>query len=103
HRPLASGNGWLATQAASGTEDVRILVCCAPNRSLRRRELDPDKAVVFVRDQFSELFPDEPVFSMPPYGVRFESSGGPEHDYAWVHASGRIDLSLSVPTTPAEP
>src|SRR5438552_1084543 len=67
HAPLASGGGWLATQTSSATDQVRVLACCAPNRSLRRHEVSPDAAVAFVRKQFRGLFPDEPVFSMPPY------------------------------------
>lgn len=102
HAPLAVGSGW-STQAASATERVRVLVCCAPNRSLRSRDVDPDEAVEFVREQLPGLFLDEPVFSMPPHGVRFEASGGVENGYAWVDASGRIDLCVNVPTEPPDP
>jgi hypothetical protein len=104
HIPLSSGSGWLASGAVSATEQIRLLVCCAPNRSLRQREINPDRAVLFVRKQFPGLFPDEPVFSMPGTGVRFETAGGgPQNEYAWVHASGRIDLCVNVRTTPIDP
>ena len=103
HVPIGSGSGWSATQAASGTDQVRVLVCCAPNRSLRRREIDPDRAVSLIRKQFAGLFPTEPVFSMPEHGVRFEVPGGPSDGYAWAHTAGRVDLALHIPTTPADP
>jgi len=99
HRPIASGSGWLSTMAASSTDQARVLVCCAPNRSLRRREVNPDQAVALILSQFADIFPDRPVFSMPEYGVRFESGRGVNDGYAWAHASGRIDLCVTVPTT----
>jgi len=103
HVPIGAGSGWSGTQAASGTGQVRVLVCCAPNRSLRRREIDPDRAVSLIRTQFVGLFPAEPVFSMPEHGVRFEAPGEPSQGYAWVHTAGRIDLAVDIPTTPPEP
>lgn len=103
HRPLGDGGGWGAGRASSATDQIRVLVCCAPNRSLRQRDVNPDQAVDFVRHQFVGLFPPEPVFSMPPHGVRFHRAGGVEDGYAWVHASGRIELCLTVPTSPADP
>jgi len=103
HVPIGSGSGWSATQATSGTDQVRVLVCCAPNRSLRRKEIDPDRAMSLVRMQFAELFPEEPVFSMPEHGVRFERVGGASEGYAWAHTAGRVDLALSIPTTAADP
>lgn len=104
HAPLASGGGWAATRVGSSGDQVRVLVCCAPNRSVRKTAISPDKAVNFVRTQFPGLFPDEPVFSMPPLGVQFESADrGVQQSYAWVHASGRIDLCLPVPTATADP
>lgn len=99
HRPIADGGGWQATSVGTQTDQVRVLVCCAPNRALRRRTLDPDPAIAFVASQFGDLFPREPVFSMPKFGVRFERSAGGNADYLWVHSSGRVDLCLSVPTT----
>lgn len=103
HVPISSGSGWLSTQTASSTDQVQVLVCCAPNRSPRRGEVDPDRAVNIIRTQFAGLFPDEPVFSMPEHGVRFEPAGGGNNGYAWAHASGRIDLCVTIPTSPVDP
>jgi hypothetical protein len=97
HLPLQLGSGW-STNAISGTGKVRMLVCCAPNRSLRRKEVNPDQAVALFRAQFAGLFPVEPVFSMPEHGVRFAPDGGTDGGYGWVHASGRVDLSMNIPT-----
>lgn len=99
HRPIATGSGWQASMVGTQTDQVRVLVCCAPNRSLRRRSLDPDPAITFVHSQFGELFTGEPVFSMPKFGVRFERLADGNDDYLWVHTSGRVDLCLTVPTT----
>jgi hypothetical protein len=102
HVPIGNGSGW-STTTASSTDQVRVLVCCAPNRSLRRRELNPDRAVSLIRSQFAGVFPDQPVFSMPEHGVRFESASGVNDGYAWAHAGGRIDLCVTIPTTAADP
>lgn len=103
HLPITSGSGWLSTTAASSTAQVRVLVCCAPNRSLRRREVNPDCAIRLVRSQFTGMFPDRPVFSIPEHGVRFESEDGAADGYAWAHAGGRVDLCVTIPTTGPDP
>ena len=103
HVPIASGSGWHATRAASSSDQVLVLASCAPNRSLRRREIDPDRAVSLIRTQFAGLFPDEPVFSMPEHGVRFDMAGGQSEGYAWAHTAGRVDLAVHIPTAAAEP
>jgi hypothetical protein len=78
---------------------VRVLVCCAPNRSLRRREINPDDAVRLIRSVFGRWVGEEPVYSSPRGGVRFEASGGVDRAYAWAHSGGRIDLCRAIPTT----
>jgi hypothetical protein len=99
HRPIVAGSGWQATSVGTQDDQVRVLVCCAPNRSLRRRSLDPDPAISFVTSHFGDLFAGRPVFSMPKFGVRFERAAGGNEDYLFVHTSGRVDLCLTVPTS----
>ncbi len=100
HVALSTGGGW-ANQATAVPDQVRVTVCCAPNRSLGLKVIDPGAAVNFVRERFQGMFPDEPAFSMPPYGVRFEATGGAQEGSAFVHVSGRVDLSINVLTTPS--
>jgi hypothetical protein len=99
HVPIQAGSGWSASTVGTQTDQARLLICCAPSRSTRRRGLDPDTAIAFARSEFGELFAGEPVFSMPGAGVRFERAAGHNDDYLWVHASGRVDVCLTVPTT----
>ena len=96
HRPLRS-----STIRVDGADhQVNLLVCCAPNRSLRHKEIDPGKAIRLVHQQFPGLFQGEPEFSMPWHGVSFAAGGDSNGASIWVYASGCIALRLSLPTTP---
>lgn len=102
HLPLTIGSSSVST-VGSPTDQVRMLVCCAPNRSLRRKEINPDQAVQFVRAAFGRWVGDEPVYSSPRLGVSFESPSGADHGFVWVNASGRVDVCRALPTTSMEP
>ena len=67
NRTLNGGRAWgLPAQITAGKKcSIRVLVACAPSRSLRRRPIDPDFAIPFVRESFPGLFPDEPAVSLP--------------------------------------
>lgn len=100
HQQPAWGLGHVGT---TGLPSVRFIAACAPSRSLRRTELDPDAAIHFVRDRFPGIFPDQPAYSSPRDGVRFDLTDGTRSDgYAWVWASGRIDLCLSIQPAPTK-
>lgn len=99
HLPLTDGGGYLATRIGSSVDQVRVLVCCAPNRSRRMREVNPDQAVALVRAAFGRWVGVQPVYSSPRLGVRFVAPQGESYGYAWAHASGRVDLCRAIPTT----
>jgi hypothetical protein len=50
---------------------VRLLAACAPSRAIRESDIDPDRAIRFVRESFPGMFPDEPSLSLPHEGVKF--------------------------------
>lgn len=70
---------------------------------MRTNEVDPDLAIELIQSEFNGIFPAQPAFSIPEHGVRFESTKGTQDDYAWVHASGRLDLCVSIRTSSAKP
>jgi hypothetical protein len=104
HRTLTARPAWaLVASGVSGNRSaVRVLVACAPSRSLRPGSIDPDLAIEFIRSSFPGMFPDEPALSLPRDGVKFTVSpeGSPSDGFAWAWASGRVDLSALVSLEP---
>ena len=104
HRTLTARPAWsLVASGVSGNRSaVRVLVACAPSRSLRPASIDPDLAIEFIRSSFPGMFPDEPALSLPREGVKFTVSpeGSPSDGFAWAWASGRVDLARSSPLNP---
>jgi hypothetical protein len=101
HRTLHGGRAWgLSAQITAGQQcSIRVLVACAPSRSLARTNaVDPDLAIPFVRESFPGMFPDEPAVSLPGEGVRFSADpdGSSMSGYAWVWATGRVDLAVDI-------
>jgi hypothetical protein len=88
---------WPLSGAESADDRLRVKVSCAPERSRRRSEIDPDEAIRFVRAEFGHWVLPEPVFSSPATGVRFEAPGGRDEGYVWVWAGGRVDLAWHLP------
>lgn len=98
HRPLYSGAWPIHLPPDSNSPDVRITVFCAPSDTLRDPKLDLPSAVDFIRNQMGLV--GEPAYSGVNDGVRVESAyHGGMSDYAWVCASGRLDLSVSIPVS----
>ncbi len=104
HRTLTARPAWaLVASGVSGNRSaVRVLVACAPSRSLRPASIDPDLAIEFIRSSFPGMFPDEPALSLPREGVKFTVSpeGSPSDGFAWAWASGRVDLSALITLEP---
>jgi hypothetical protein len=104
HRTLTARPAWsLVASGVSGNRSaVRVLVACAPSRSLRPASIDPDLAIEFIRSSFPGMFPDEPALSLPREGVKFTVSpeGSPSDGFAWAWASGRVDLSAIITLEP---
>jgi hypothetical protein len=104
HRTLTARPAWaLVASGVSGNRSaVRVLVACAPSRSLRPASIDPDVAIEFIRSSFPGMFPDEPALSLPREGVKFTVSpeGSPSDGFAWAWASGRVDLSALITLEP---
>src|ERR1035438_5106634 len=100
HRTLYGGRAWGLPQSVSAGAQcsVRVLVACAPSRSIHESSIDPDRAVPFILASFPGMFPDEPSLSLPHEGVKFTVSndGGPSDGYAWAWANGRVDLAVDV-------
>jgi hypothetical protein len=101
HRTLYGGRAWALPQSVSAGRQcsVRVLVACAPSRSIRRSDIDPDCAIPFIRESFPGMFPEEPSLSLPQEGVKFTvaSHGTSGDGYAWAWVSGRVDLAVDVP------
>jgi hypothetical protein len=101
HRSLYGGRNWALPQSpsAGGQCAVRLLVSCAPSRAIRVSDIDPDRAIPFIRASFPGMFPDEPSMSLPQEGVKFTvaAHGSPGDGYAWAWANGRIDLAVDIP------
>ena len=104
HRTLTARPAWaLVASGVSGNRSaVRVLVACAPSRSLRPASIDPDLAIQFILSSFPGMFPDEPALSLPREGVKFTISpdGSPSDGFAWAWASGRVDLSAIISLEP---
>jgi hypothetical protein len=100
HAALHARPAWaLPASGISGNRSaIRVLAACAPSRSLRPRNIDPDLAIPFIRSSFPGLFPDEPAISLPREGVKFTVSpdGSTSAGFAWAWASGRVDLSAVI-------
>ena len=105
HAPMNQGAGYSNNRVGSVNNELRMLVCCAPNRSLRRKNINPDAAIRFAHTNFPKSFPPEPAYSSPGTGVRFDlpEQNDSAEGYAWVHSSGRLDLCLPVPTNSTDP
>jgi hypothetical protein len=102
HRPLYAADWQLGTNFMD-THRLRVLAVCAPSRSLRSTEIDPDAAIAFVRSQFGAEFPSEPHRSFPQSGVQFEgATGAAEVPYVWVWTGGRVDYCTFVDLASAE-
>jgi len=96
HRALHGGD-WALVSTFTGTRRFRVFVACAPSRSPRQSELDPDAAIDFVRSEFSEYAALEPRRSLPQSGIKFEAgSSDLEQPYLWVWRCGRVDYSTMV-------
>lgn len=104
HRALTARPAWaLVASGMSGSPSaVRVLVACAPSRSLRPASIDPDLAIQFIHASFPGMFPDEPAQSLPREGVKFTVSpdGRTPDGFAWAWASGRVDLSAVISMEP---
>ena len=104
HRTLTARPAWaLVASGVSGNRSaVRVLVACAPSRSLGPASIEPDLAIEFIRSSFPGMFPDEPALSLPREGVKFTVSpeGSPSDGFAWAWASGRVDLSAIITLEP---
>lgn len=99
HLTLHAGPWQYHLPPDGGPSDVRVLVICAPSRSLRRPAVDVDRAIAFVHAHFAGHFPADPTFSNIQDGVRFTNptQSGMDNGHALVAANGRLDLSLPVP------
>src|SRR5579872_180856 len=93
HKPLYSG--MTAMTPDSARPELRVLVMAAPYRTLPSRTLDPDLAIELVRSYFADVVSKDPDFSMPDFGVRFQS--GANANFVYVNGSGRIDLNVYLP------
>jgi hypothetical protein len=98
HRSLHGGGNWMLPQSVSSGQpcSVRLLIACAPSRSIRKSDLDPDRAIPFIRQSFPDMFLEEPSLSLPQQGVKFTvaSGGSPSDGFAWAWANGRVDLAV---------
>jgi hypothetical protein len=101
HGALNHGRAWgLYAGVTAGQQcAIRVLVACAPSRSLARSyAIDPDRAIPFVRESFPGMFPDEPAVSLPQEVVRFSADpdGSSTSGYAQVWPTGRVDLAVDI-------
>jgi hypothetical protein len=94
--------GLMAVQSG-GPSRIRLVIACAPSRSLRRARFSPDAAIRLIHRQFPGQFPEQPGSSDVRIGVKFTVSptGSTEDDYAWAWVTGRIDLSTYIHLEPA--
>ena len=77
---------------------VRLLIACAPSRAIHRADIDPDRAIPFIRESFPGMFPDEPSLSLPNEGVKFTVArqGTTTDGFAWAWVGGRVDLAVDI-------
>jgi hypothetical protein len=101
HQPINYGCWGVHMPPDGGRDGVRVLVICAPSRTISEARFDPAAAVRFVKSHFAQEFPGPPAHSSSE-GVRFDRTADPGSDYVWINASGRVDLSLTVPTKEIE-
>jgi hypothetical protein len=97
HQPMNFGGWRVHMPPDGGANGVRVLIICAPSRTISGARFDPAAAVDFLKRHFAQEFQDPPAHSSSE-GVRFDRTADPGSDYVWVNASGRVDLSLTVPT-----
>lgn len=99
HQPIRFGSVGVFMPPGSTTDGVRVVIICAPSRTIRKARFDPGQAVRFVQAHFAEQFPHPPT-SSGSEAVRFERTPGVfGTDYLWVNAKGRLDLGMTVATT----
>ncbi|MCO7221515.1 hypothetical protein [Klenkia sp. PcliD-1-E] len=103
HVPLGAGE-WQLYTSFDNTPKVRVLVACAPTRSLRKQEVNPDLAIRFARGHFANRLVPVPTFSRPQNGVKFQEVRHVTDmaAYLWIWAAGRVDYSTFVETIPTE-
>jgi hypothetical protein len=90
-------SSWALTSTTSTDHRIRVQCVFAPDRSSGRTTIDPTKAIALVHAQFPGEFPEQPAFSMPGHGVRFDRDGkGLTDGYTWVWVSGRMDYDCYV-------
>lgn len=100
HRPLTAGD-WALTSSFTASVRFRVFAACAPNHSLKQTEIDPDKAIQFVRSAFPEYADAAPRRSLPQAGVKFEApSENSDQPYVWVWKCGRVDYSTFIDASP---
>src|SRR5579863_245331 len=105
HKALHQRPAWGLMAVQSGRPSrIRLVIACAPSRSLRRPSFSPDAAIRLIRSQFPGQFPDQPTMSDVRMGVKFTASptGSTENGYAWVWVTGRIDLSIYIDLKPVD-
>jgi hypothetical protein len=98
HLTLRGGPWQYHLPPDAGPSDVRVLVVCAPSRSLRRPSIDVDRAIAFVHTHFPGSFGADPTYSNVRDGVRFTNSTatGIDNGRALVASTGRLDFVLPV-------
>jgi hypothetical protein len=105
HRALYQRPAWgLMAVQSGGLNSVRLVIACAPSRSLHRTRFSPDAAIRLIRSQFPGQFLDQPAVSDLRTGVKFtvSSIGSTQDGYAWVWVTGRLDLSTYVRLHPTK-
>lgn len=64
HKALHRTPAWgLMAVQSGGPSRIRLVIACAPSRSLRRPRFSPDAAIRFVHTHFPGEFPDQPTVS----------------------------------------
>jgi hypothetical protein len=95
HRSLHAGPWPVHLPPDADSSGARILILCAPSRSLINSNFDLLGAVEFARTRLG--FGGEPAYSSLKDGVRLEKScGGSFSDYIWVCTNGKLELSVTV-------
>jgi hypothetical protein len=104
HQALFQRPAWgLMTVQSDGIKRIRLVIACAPSRSLHRTTFSPDAAIRLICSQFPGRFPDQPATSDLRTGVKFTASptGSTQDGYAWAWVTGRLDLSTYIQMEPA--
>jgi hypothetical protein len=105
HNALYRTPAWgLMAVQSGGPRRIRLVIACAPSRSLRRASFSPDAAIRLIHRQFPGRFPEQPASSDVRIGAKFTGShtGSTEDGYAWAWVTGRIDLSTYIHLEPAD-